>query len=116
MRAGKKGSSRPWLEMSVQTLVASRANSLVNGVCRIKTKRRAHASCSEKPLPLSDMWVLVLQMTVWPDEGIGREDHLVLGLLELLQQFFRARGEDHVIAARHPRTRLKKSLYYNASG
>lgn len=76
----------------------------------VSTVRQTHASCSEKPLPFPDMWVLVLQMAVRPDEGLSREDHLVPGLLELLQQFFWVRREDHVIAAEHPRARLFSSL------
>lgn len=96
--------------MSMQILAASMLTAKITTFA-VSTIRQTHASCSDKPLPFSDMWVLVLQMAVRPDEGLSREDYLVPGLLELLQQFFWARREDHVIAAEHPRKRLKKALH-----
>lgn len=53
---------------------------------------------AQEPVALPDVGVLVLQVTVGPDQGLRGEDHLVSGLLELLQQLFGAGGENHVIA------------------
>lgn len=53
---------------------------------------------AQEAVALSDVRVLVLQVAVGPDEGLGGEDHLVSGLLELLQQLPGPRGEDRVVA------------------
>lgn len=59
------------------------------------------------------MRVLVLQVSVGPDQALGGEDHPVSGLLELLQQLLGARGEDHVVAVgggRERQTLLRRGV------
>lgn len=56
------------------------------------------------------MRVSVLQVSVGPDQAIGGEDHLVPGLLELLQQLLRTRGENHVVAGGGGREKASDAL------
>lgn len=53
---------------------------------------------AQEPVAFPDMGVFVLHVSVRPDEALGGEHHLVSGLLELLQQLFRTRGKNHVVA------------------
>lgn len=57
-----------------------------------------HTPWAQEPVALPDMGIFVLQMSVWPDEGLRGEHNPVLGLLELLEQLFGTRGENHIIA------------------
>lgn len=66
MHAEQRGSSRPWLEMSVQTLVTSRANSLVNGVCRINKETSTCLLLRETSSPLWHVGACP------PDDGLAR--------------------------------------------
>lgn len=61
-------------------------------------KREKHASCSKEPLPFPDMRMFVFQVTIWPDESLGRKHNFVFGLLKLLQQLFWTRRKDYIIA------------------
>lgn len=44
------------------------------------------------------MRMFVFQVTVWPDERLGRKHNFVFGLLKLLQQLFWTRRKDYIIA------------------
>lgn len=65
---------------------------------------------AKKPVALLDMGVFVFQVSVRPNQALGGEYHLVSGLLEFLQQLFRARGKNHIVAVK-----TKMLLHYGAS-
>lgn len=52
---------------------------------------------AKEPVALPDMRMFVLQVSVGPDQALRGEDHLVSGLLELLQQLFRTRGKNDIV-------------------
>lgn len=59
---------------------------------------RLLTSRAQEPLAVGHGWVLGLQPAVWVDEFLSREDHLTLGLSELLQELSGPRRKQHVIA------------------
>lgn len=64
---------------------------------------------AKEPVALPDMGVFVFQVSVGPNQALGGEHHLVSGLLEFLQQLFRARGKNHIVTVK-----TKMSLHYGA--
>lgn len=52
---------------------------------------------AKEPVALPDMRMFVFQVSVGPDQALRGEDHLVSGLLELLQQLFRTRGKNDIV-------------------
>lgn len=59
---------------------------------------RLLTSRAQEPLAIGHGRVLGLQPAVWVDELLSREDHLTLGLSELLQELSRPRCKQHVVA------------------
>lgn len=64
---------------------------------------------AKEPVALPDMRVFVFQVSVGPNQALGGEHHFVFGLLEFLQQLFRAWGKNHIVAVK-----TKMLLHYRA--
>lgn len=77
-------------------------------------KTDKHTPWAQEPVALPDMGIFVLQMSVWPDEGLRGEHNPVLGLLELLEQLFGTRGKNHIVA-KSLREWKQKTLVHSAA-
>lgn len=77
-------------------------------------KTDKHTPWAQEPVALPDVGIFVLQMSVWPDEGLRGEHNPVLGLLELLEQLFGTRGENHIVA-KSWREWKQKTLVHSAA-
>lgn len=104
----------------------------INTSCYVKTNRQKlhsnitflsstrnnktdkHTPWAQEPVALPDMGIFVLQMSVWPDEGLRGEHNPVLGLLELLEQLFGTRGKNHIVA-KSLREWKQKTLVHSAA-
>ena len=71
---------------------------------------RWRTSWAQEPVSLHDVGVFVLQMSVGPDQALGGEHHLVFSLLELPEQLFGTRGENHIVAVSRRRIKKKEDL------